>query len=109
MVMQFDVADPATQRLQAIEADIRAGRLAPALAALNAFKAAHPADVRAGLFEGLIARASKDSAREIAALQRTTQLAPQWARAQMEFALALSREGRHAEAIAAANSAVELA
>ena len=62
----------------------------------------------ASLFEGLIARASKIP-REIVALQRAVASGPRWARAHMELAMTLSREGRHGEALTAANTAADLA
>ena len=46
---------------------------------------------------------------KIVALQRAIALAPQWPRAHIAMAKALSRAGRHADAVAAANTAVELA
>ena len=101
--------DPATARLIALETDIKEGRINEAIAALKAFNAAHPTDVRALLFDALIARAQKKTARELMALHRAITLAPKWPRAFLESALTLSRENRHAEALTAADTAVGLA
>ncbi|MBS0569489.1 MAG: methyltransferase domain-containing protein, partial [Proteobacteria bacterium] len=101
--------DPATARLIGIENDIREGRTNEATAALKAFNAAYPTDVRALLFDALIARAQKKTTHELRALHRATTMAPKWPRAFLELALALSRENRHAEALTAADTAVTLA
>lgn len=101
--------DPVSAQLIAMEADIEAGRIDAAIAALKRFHAAHPTDVRALLIDALICRARKDTRRELLALHRATTLAPRWARAFMESAVTLSREGRHPEALTAAETAVDLA
>lgn len=101
--------DPATARLIALEADIKEGRIDAAIARLKAFVAAYPADVRAHFFDALIARARNDTRNELLAFKRVTTLAPQWAPPFAELALSLLREGRHAEAMTAADTAVELA
>lgn len=101
--------DPATAQLIALETHIKEGRINEAIASLKAFNAKYPTDVRAMLFDGLIARARKNAALELGILQRTVRAAPRWPRAHMELALTLSREGRHAEALAAADTAVGLA
>lgn len=101
--------DPATAQLIALETDIKDGRINEAIAKLKAFNAAYPTDVRALLFDALIARALKKTAHELMALHRATTLAPKWPRVFLEAALTLSRENRHAEALTAADTAVELA
>lgn len=101
--------DPATAQLIALETDIKEGRIDAAIGALKAFNAAHPTDVRAMLFDGLIARARKNESHELGILQRTVLAAPRWPRAQMELALTLSRQSRHAEALQTADTAVALA
>lgn len=106
---QPTISDPVSAQLIAMEADIQAGRSDRAIAALKRFHAANPTDVRALLIDALIARARNDTQRELTALHRATTLAPRWPRAFMETAIALSREGRHAEALTAAEAAVELA
>jgi hypothetical protein len=83
--------DPATARLIGIENDIREGQINEATAALKAFNAAYPTDVRALLFDALIARAQKKTAHELMALHRATTQAPKWPRAFLELALTLSR------------------
>ena len=103
------VVDPLIARLREIDLDIRAGRIGEAAALLNALRSTNPADVHISLFEGLLARATKNSTQEIIALQRTAAQAPRWPRAHMELAFSLSREGRHAEALAAADMAIDLA
>ena len=101
--------DPATARLIALEADIKEGRIDAAITRLKAFVAAYPADVRAHFFDALIARARNDTRSELLAFKRVTTLAPRWAPPFAELALSLLREGRHAEAMTAADTAVELA
>jgi predicted TPR repeat methyltransferase len=101
--------DPASAQLIAMEAEIQAGRIDAAVAALKRFHAANPTDVRALLIDALIARARKDTKRELIALHRATTAAPRWARAFMETAITLSREGRHPEALTAVEAAVDLA
>ncbi|HST27457.1 MAG TPA: methyltransferase domain-containing protein [Rudaea sp.] len=101
--------DPATAQLIALETDIKEGRIDAAIARLKAFVAAYPADVRAHFFDALIARARNDTRNELLAFKRVTTLAPRWAPPFAELAMSLLREGRHAEAMTAADTAVELA
>ncbi|HZW50605.1 MAG TPA: hypothetical protein VFF05_01980, partial [Rudaea sp.] len=101
--------DPATAQLIALETDIQAGRIDAAIATLKAFNHAYPTDVRALLFDALIARAQIKTAHELMALHRATMQAPKWPRAFLELALTLSRENRHVEALTAAETAVALA
>ncbi|MGH8090517.1 MAG: methyltransferase [Rudaea sp.] len=101
--------DPATAQLIALEADIKEGRIDAAIARLKAFVAAYPTDVRAHFFDALIARARNDTRNELLAFKRVTTLAPRWAPPFAELAVSLLREGRHAEAMTAADTAVELA
>ena len=96
-------------KLRAIEADIRAGKLEAAAAALNALGSAAPLDPRIYVTGAMLARAAGNPQYEIVALQRALALAPQWPRGHLAMAKALARAGRHAEAVAAANKAVELA
>ncbi len=95
-------------RFRAIEADIQAGRLQEAAAALNALGAAAPRDPRVYLTGAMLARAAGNPQYEIVSLQRALELAPQLTRVHVALAKALAREGRHAEAVAAADRAVEL-
>jgi predicted TPR repeat methyltransferase len=106
---QSDGIDPATARLLGIENDIRAGRIDEAIIALKAFHAEYPADVRVLFFDALIARSRQDTRGELLAFKRVTTLAPRWAPPFAELAASLLREGRHAEAMTAADTAVELA
>jgi predicted TPR repeat methyltransferase len=101
--------DPATAQLFAIETDIKEGRIDAAAAALTVFKAAYPTDVRVLFFDALIARARHDTRNELLAFKRVTTMAPRWAPPFAELAVSLLREGRHAEAMTAADTAVELA
>lgn len=101
--------DPATAQLIALETDIKEGRIDAAIGALKAFNLAYPTDVRALLFDALIARALKKTQYELKALQRATTLAPKWSRAFLESAITLSREGRYPEALTAIETAVNLA
>lgn len=101
--------DPLSAQLVAMETDIQAGRIPEAIAALKRFHSANPTDVRALLIDALIARARADTKHELIALHRLTTAAPRWARAFMETAVTLSREGRHPEALTAAEAGVELA
>lgn len=100
--------DPATAQLVALETAIKQGRIDDAISALTAFVAAYPTDVRAHLFDALIARARKDTRNELLAFKRATTMAPRWAPPFAELALSLLREGRYPEAMTAADTAVEL-
>jgi predicted TPR repeat methyltransferase len=106
---QASSVDSTLLKLQAIEVDIGAGRLAHAAAALNALIASAPSDPRPYLSGALLARAAKSPEQEIISLQRAVALAPGWPQAYLELAKAMSRQGGHAEALALANKAVELA
>ena len=104
-----NAADPNLRRLHAIEADIAAGRLREAGAAIQALAAAAPADVRVYLAGAMLARAAGDLHGEIDSLQRAAALAPTRLRVQLDLARALSRAGKHADAVTVANTAVDLA
>jgi predicted TPR repeat methyltransferase len=95
-------------KLRAIEADIRAGKFEEAATALNALGSAAPLDPRIYVTGAMLARAAGNPQYELVSLQRALALAPRWPRAHLAMAKALSREGRHAEAVVAANKAVEL-
>ena len=101
--------DTILARLRAIEADIHAGKLESAAAALNALRTTAPLDPRIYVTGAVLARAAGNSGYEIMSLQQAIALAPHWPPAHIAMAKALSRAGRHADAVAAANSAVELA
>ncbi len=101
--------DTTLAQLRAIEADIRAGRLGEAAAALNALSAAAPLDPRVYVTGAVLARAAGNPRYEMVSLQRALALAPDSPRVHAALAKAFSREGRHADALAAANRAVELA
>ncbi|MDR3389804.1 MAG: methyltransferase domain-containing protein [Rudaea sp.] len=95
--------------IQAIEADICAGKFAEAAAAINAMIVASPSDPRIYLSAAMLARAARNPKQEIISLQYAVAAAPQWPPAHGELAKALSREGHHGNAVALANRAVELA
>jgi predicted TPR repeat methyltransferase len=95
--------------IRAIEEDIGAGKLREATEAVNALVAVAPLDPRVCLCGALLARAAGDPAQEVLALQRAVEVAPRWPPAHMELAKAFSRQGRHDNAMKAANKAVELA
>jgi predicted TPR repeat methyltransferase len=100
--------DPVLARLRSIEADVRAGRLQAAAAALNALAATAPRDPRVYVTGAMLARAAGNPKYEIVSLERALALAPGLPQVHVALAAALSREGRHAEAVAAANKAVGL-
>lgn len=102
-------SDALQARLRAIEADIAAGRLQQAAAALNAVVAAAPGDARIYLSGAMLAHAAGNPQQELAALKHAVQLAPNWWPAFAELAKALVRQERLGEAVAVANKAVELA
>jgi len=95
--------------LQAIEADIAAGRLREAGAAIEALATAAPSDPRVYLAGSVLARATGNLPAEIESLRRAVALAPQRPRVRLELAKALARAGNHAEALAAANAVVDMA
>ncbi|HET7064935.1 MAG TPA: tetratricopeptide repeat protein [Rudaea sp.] len=96
-------------KLQAIEADIAAGRLREAGAAIEALATAAPSDPRVYLAGSVLARATGNLPGEIESLRRAVALAPHRPRVRLELAKALARAGNHAEALAAANAIVEMA
>jgi predicted TPR repeat methyltransferase len=96
-------------QLLAIEADVRAGRLAEAAAALSTLTAATPRDPRVHVVAAMLARATGDARAEAGALANAAALAPRAPAIQIEWAQSLSRDGRHADAVAAAERAVALA
>ena len=104
-----DAADPNLIRLRAIEADITAGRLREAAAALKAVAAATPADFRVHLTAAMLARAARNLPGEIDSLRRAAALAPGRPRVQLDLARALSRDNKHAEAVTTANAIVAMA
>jgi len=101
-------ADPNLIRLQAIESDIAAGKLREAANAINALARAAPADARVYLAGAMLARVAKDLPAEIDSLRRALALAPNRPRVRLDLAKALSRGGKHAEAVATANAAVTM-
>jgi predicted TPR repeat methyltransferase len=108
-VTDADSADPNLPRLHAIEADIAAGRLRDAGAAIQALAATAPTDVRVYLAGALLARAARNLPAEIESLRRAAMLAPDRLRVRLDLAKALSRNGNHADAVATANAAVAMA
>ena len=106
---QTATLDTNLDKIRAIEADICAGRLQEAAAALNLLHAATPMDARIYVAGAMLALATRNPKQEVAALQRAVALAPQWPLPQMELAKTFSREGRHADAVRTANKAVDLA
>jgi predicted TPR repeat methyltransferase len=96
-------------KLRAIEADIAAGRLREAGAAIEALAAASPTDPRVYLAGSVLARATGNLPGEIESLRRAVALAPQRPRVRLELAKALARAGNHAEALDAANAVVDMA
>ena len=101
-------SDALTARLRAIDADLRAGRLREAAAMLDALAAAAPSDWRVWMRGAAFARASSNIALEIDALQRAAGLAPRHLGALLEVAKALARAGRHDDALALGERAVDL-
>jgi len=96
-------------KLQSIEADIAAGRLREAGAAIEALASASPADPRVYLAGSVLARAAGNLPGEIESLRRAVALAPSRPRVRLELAKALARAGDHAEALHVANAVVEMA
>jgi len=96
-------------RLQAIEADIAAGRLREAGVAIEALATVSPADPRVYLASSVLARATGNLSGEIAALRRAVALAPRRPRVRLELAKALARAGNHPEALEVANAVVDMA
>ena len=103
-----DIADPNLPRLHAIEADIAAGRLREAGAAIQSLAAAAPTDVRVYLAGALLARAARNLPAEIESLRRAAALAPDRVRVRLDLAKALSRNGNHADAVAVADAVVAM-
>jgi predicted TPR repeat methyltransferase len=104
-----NAADPKLIRLRTIEADITAGRLREAAAALKAVAAAAPTDFRVHLTAAMLARAARNLPGEIDSLRRAAALAPGRPRVQLDLARALSRAGDHTEAMTLANAVVAAA
>jgi predicted TPR repeat methyltransferase len=107
-VTQATTTSPNLPRLLEVEADIKAGKLREAAVALDALAADSPLDFRVHLAGAMLGRAARSRKLEIVSLQQAVSAAPHSSRVRMELAKALSRHGRHAEAITAANKAVEL-
>src|SRR5258706_10722652 len=101
-------SDPNLIRLRAIETDIAAGKLREAAAAIEVLARAAPADARVYLAGAMLARAAGNLPGEIDSLQRALALAPRRPRVQLDLAKALSRGGKHAEAVAMANAVVAM-
>jgi len=96
-------------RLRAIESDIKSGKLRAAAAALDALAASHPADFRVHLTAAVLGRAAANPRVELESLRRAVAAAPGNWRVRARLATALSRHSAHAEAMVAANAAVDLA
>jgi predicted TPR repeat methyltransferase len=96
-------------QLRAIEADIGAGRLREAAAAIDGLARIAPSDARVYLAGAALARVSGNLPGEIESLRRADALAPQRPRVRLELAKALARAGNHAEALQAANAVVDMA
>ena len=96
-------------QLRMIEADIRAGRLQQAAAALNALGAMWPRDPRIYITGAMLARASGNASGEVLSLQRAVAIASREPGVHVAMAKALVRGKRFAEAVTAVNFAAELA
>jgi predicted TPR repeat methyltransferase len=105
---QSSTNDTIQARLLAIEGDVRSGRLRAAAAALDALATTSPADVRIHLCGAALARAAANASLEIEALKHAVSVAPDAQHVQIELAKALSRHGRHRQAVVAVNRAIEL-
>lgn len=101
-------SDPNLIRLRAIESDIAAGRLREAATAIDVLARAAPADARIYLAGAMLARAARNLPGEIDSLRRALALAPDRMRVRLDLAKALSRGGKHPEAVATANAAVAM-
>src|SRR5690349_7263386 len=95
-------AQDTTVALRAIESDIAAGRLDAARGALQRLHASAPGDPRVLLSTALLAHRVGNVQGELGALSQAVRVAPQWWPAWGELAKALSRHGRFAESLAAA-------
>ncbi|MBN8885737.1 MAG: methyltransferase domain-containing protein [Rudaea sp.] len=101
--------DPIMTKLRAVEAQIQAGELASALAALDRVRTEARGDVRVCLVEATLARAGNDAVKEIAALDRAISLTPRWPVIHIERCKALGRMEKTDEALAAAVMMVDVA
>jgi len=101
--------DSAPAQLRSIEADITAGRLDVARAALERLMTAASADPRLYLTAAMLALRENDPQRQMAALARAVQVAPGWWPAWAELAKVLSVQEHFGEALAAAQRLAELA
>jgi predicted TPR repeat methyltransferase len=108
-VTQSGGPDANLGQLRAIEADIGAGRLREAAAAIEGLARAAPSDARVCLAGAALARVAGNQPLEIESLRRAVALAPQRPRVRVELAKALARAGNDAEALHAANAAVDMA
>jgi len=108
-MMPAPSADQNLGELRSIEQDVRAGNLDAASAALRSLISKSPLDWRSHVAAAMLARAQGDAAGEIGALSRALELAPTATNLRCEFAKALSRNGRHADAVEAIESAVQRA
>jgi len=102
-------ADPTVERLRAIEHDIANGRVKAAGDALNSLMRSAPGDPRVFLSAAMLAQKTSQGGQELALLAQAVRVAPQWWPGFAELAKALARQRRFAEALAAADKAVELA
>jgi predicted TPR repeat methyltransferase len=102
-------ADPTIERLRAIEHDIANGRVQVAGNALNGLMQSSPGDPRVWLTAAVLAQKTSQGGQELALLAQAVRVAPQWWPGFVELAKALARQQRFAEALAAADQAVELA
>jgi len=101
--------DALLERLRAVESRITSGDLDAAGAEMNQLLAAAPDDPRVYFSGAMLARKTANVQQELALLTRATRVAPRWWPAFSELAKALSRHGQHAQALAAAERAVEFA
>jgi predicted TPR repeat methyltransferase len=101
--------DPVQPALRDVRERIAAGDLRAAAAALNAIAGRHPTDPRIYLAGISLAEAAHNPEGALDAANRAVGLAPKWAPATMELAAVLSRQNKHAEALARADEAVQLA
>ena len=101
--------DPFTQELLRIRNLIGQSQLREAALALNQAQRAAPQDARVPMMGMRLASAANNLEGATQAARRGVALAPDWPVAQIELALALTRQDKLDEAVAHARKAVELA
>ena len=101
--------DDLTQELQRIGALIATGQLPPAAQALNDAHKQYGGDARIFLLGMRLAEKAGNPAGALQAAERAQKAAPSWPVATMELAMLLTRQGKHAEALAQARKGVRQA